>query len=110
MTELPQSQQQVEMDNLLRRTLSGPLPTLSPDFDQRLLRELREDSQPLDRFRRILFTGYGLLSVIASIIVLRSQGLNWTVVTATTLAPLALIAIAHTGWRATHPVTPPHSN
>ncbi len=96
---------QIETDHLLRRSLAAPIPALSPEFDQRVLSELRGDAQPhsLDaaRFRRLLFAGYGLCSVAASAIILRDQGLSWAVVTAATLAPLALLAAARSALGAT---------
>jgi hypothetical protein len=82
------------MDSLLRRSLAAPIPSLPPDFDQRLVREMRRSSQPLDRYRRILLTGYGLLSVVVSAVVMRGQGLDWGAIAGLTLAPLALVAAA----------------
>ena len=43
-----------EIDSLLRRCLSAPIPGLSPDFDERLSRELRRSAQPLKRNARML--------------------------------------------------------
>ncbi len=54
----------MEKGIFLRPSMAAPLPSLPPDFDQRLLRELRRGSQPLDRYGRILLTGYGLTSVV----------------------------------------------
>ncbi len=65
------------IDSLLRRSMAAPVPSLPPDFDQRLMREVRRSSQPLDRYRRILLDGYGLVSVVASAVVMRGQGLDW---------------------------------
>jgi len=62
------------IDSLLRRSMAAPVPSLPPDFDQRLMREVRRSSQPLDRYRRILLTGYGLTSVVASAVVMRGKG------------------------------------
>ena len=80
------------IDNLLRRSMAAPVPSLAPDFDQRVMRELRRTSQPLDRFRRTLLIGYGLISVAASAVVMRGQGLNWGPTAALILSPLAVIA------------------
>jgi hypothetical protein len=90
------------IDSLLQRSMAAPIPSLPPDFDQRLMREVRRSSQPLDRYRRILLTGYGLTSVVASAVVMRGQGLGWGAISATIIAPLALLAVACPAWRATH--------
>ena len=82
------------IDSLLRRSLAAPVPSLPPGFDQRVLGELRRRSQPLDRQGRLLLTGYCLVSVVASAVVMRGQGLDWGVIAGLTLAPLALIAAA----------------
>lgn len=68
---------QAEIDALLRHSMAAPVPSLPPDFDQRLMRAVRQSSQPFDRYRRILLTGYGLMSVAASAVVMRGQGLDW---------------------------------
>jgi hypothetical protein len=90
------------IDRLLRRSIAAPIPSLPPDFDQRLMREVRRGSQALDRYRRILLTGYGLVSFAVSAVVMRGQGLDWGVVSGAMLAPLALVAIAGSAWRAAH--------
>ena len=80
------------IDSLLRRSMAAPVPSLPPDFDQRVMRELRQGSQVLDRYRRILLAGYGLVSVLTSALVMRGQGLNWAAVAGTVLGSLALVA------------------
>lgn len=80
------------MDSLLRRSMAAPIPNLSPDFDQRLLREARRSSQALSRYGQILFTGYGLLSAVASAVVMRVQGLGWPAIAMTMLGSVALLA------------------
>jgi hypothetical protein len=82
------------VDNLLRRSMAAPVPSLPPDFDQRLIREIQRGSQPLDRYRRILLTGYGLTSALTSAVVMRGQGLGWGAISVMILAPLVLIAAA----------------
>jgi hypothetical protein len=90
------------IDRLLRRSLAAPVPNLPPDFDQRVLRELRQASQPLDRYRQLLLIGYGLVSIMVSAVVMRGQGLAWESITEMTLGPLALVAVATWAWSATH--------
>jgi len=80
------------IDRLLRRSMAAPIPSLPPDFDQRLMRELRRRSQPLDRYGRILLTGYCMVSVVVSAVVMRGQGLNWTAIAGTMLGSLAMVA------------------
>lgn len=73
---------------------STPAPNLPPDFEQRLMSELRRGSQGRDRYRyrRILLIGYGLVSAVTSAVIMRGQGLDWGLVAAAILGPLALIA------------------
>lgn len=80
------------IDLSLRRSLNAPLPSLPPDFDQRVRRELRQGSQVRDRYRRILVAGYGVISVVTSAVVMRGQGLNWGAIAAMILGPLVLVA------------------
>jgi hypothetical protein len=89
------------IDSLLRRSLVAPVPTLPPDFDQRLMRELRQGSQVPDQYRRILLAGYGLISVVTSAVVMRGQGLDWRTIAVMTLGPLALVATVPLARRAT---------
>jgi hypothetical protein len=93
---------EAKMDSLLRRCMAAPVPSLPPDFDQRLMSEVLRSSQPLDRSRRILLTGYGLTSVVASAVVMRGQGLDWGVISVMTLGPLALVAAARWAWHAAY--------
>jgi hypothetical protein len=80
------------VDSLLRRSMAAPVPSLPPDFDQRLLCEVRRSSRPLDRYRGMLLAGYGLTSVVASAVVMRGQGLDWGAIAVMILGPLALVA------------------
>ena len=88
------------IDSLLRRSMAAPVPSLPPDFDQRLMREVSRSSQPLDRYRRILLIGYGLISVVTSAVVMRGQGLGWAAISAMILGPLSLVAAARWAPRA----------
>ena len=89
------------IDSLLRHSMAAPVPSLPADFDQRLMREVRQDSQVLGRYRRILLTCYGLISVVTSVVVMRGQGLEWGTVAVMILGPLALVATVPWGRRAT---------
>jgi hypothetical protein len=90
------------IDRLLRHSMAAPVPSLPPDFDQRLQRELRQSSPVLDRYRRILLICYGLISVVTSAVVMRGQGLEWRTTAVMILGPLALVATVPWAWRATH--------
>ena len=98
MTEM--EPREVGIDNLLRRSMTGAVPSLPTDFDQRLMRELSRGSQPLDRYRRILLAGYGVTSVVTSSVVMHGQGLNWGAISGMIVGPLALVAAARWAWRA----------
>jgi hypothetical protein len=85
---------EAEMDSLLRRSMTKPVPHLSPDFHQVLSRELRRRSQPLNPFSRILLTGYGVVSAVTSIVVMRSQELGWVAIAMTMFGSLATLELA----------------
>jgi hypothetical protein len=87
------------IDNLLRHSMAAPVPSLPPNFDQRVIRALGQNSQVRNRYRRILLTVYGAVSAITSAIVMRGQGLDWETIALTILAPLLLIAIVSAGSR-----------
>ena len=78
------------IDTLLRRSMAAPVPSLPPDFDQRILRELRQSFSVPSRYRGHLLTGYGLISAVISAVVMRGQGLNWGPIAVMILGPLAL--------------------
>ena len=82
---------EVEMDRLLRRSMSAPVPRLPLDFAERVSRELRRRSQPMNPFGRILLAGYGAVSAVACVVVMRGQGLGWAMIAAMTLGPLAMV-------------------
>ena len=90
------------IDNLLRRSMAAPVPSLPPGFDQRVTRGLRQRSPMLDRYRRILLAGYGLTSVVVSAVVMRGQGLDWGAIAVMILGPLAVVATVLWARRATH--------
>jgi len=85
---------EAEIDALLRRSLAAPIPRLSPDFQQVLSRDMRRRSRHLRRFSPILLAGYGLVSAVTSIVVMRNQGLGWMAIAVMTLGPLAALELA----------------
>ena len=98
MTEM--EPREAEIDRLLQRSLAAPIPSLPSDFDRRLMRKVRRSSEVLSRYRWILVTGYGLLSAVASGIVMRGQGLTWEAIALLLFTPLALVATVLSAWRA----------
>ena len=97
--------QEAEMDGLLRRSLSAPIPGLRLGFDERLSRELRRSAQPLGRSGRIFLAAYAVLSVAVSLVVMRSEGLGWGGITVMTLGPLVFVAAARSLRRTRPPFT-----
>ncbi len=86
------------IDTLLRRSMSAPVPTLPPDFDQRVVRRVRRSSGPLKRYYCMLLAGYGLSALLTSVVIMRGGGLDWAPI-AEILTPLALLS----AWRVAHP-------
>ena len=76
--------------------MAAPVPTLAPNFEQRVMREIQRTAQPLSRNARILLIAYAFVSVLASAVVMRGQGLRWQVIAATLLAAVA--SIPPLGW------------
>jgi len=98
------------IDGLLRRSMAARIPELSPDFDERIMRRVtrkaRRGSLSLDRYGRLLLTGYGVVSVATCAVIMRSQGLGWWAIASAALVPLVLALAAGPIWRAAH-ATPP---
>ena len=94
--------QEIEVDNLLRRSMAAPVPNLPPDFERRVMCKLNQSSPELDRYRRIVLASYALISVAVSAVVMRSQGLEWGAIAAMILGPLALIVAVPLARRAAH--------
>jgi hypothetical protein len=82
-----------EIDGLLRRSMASAAPELSPNFERNLISQLDQASEQLDKYRRLLITGYVLVSVLACVVIMRGEGLDWLAIGALFLGPLALVAI-----------------
>jgi len=93
---------EAKLDNLLRRSMAAPVPSLPPDFDQRVMRELGRRSQPLGRYRWVLLICYGLVSIVVSAVAMRGQGLGWGAIAVTILGPLALVGTMLRARRSIH--------
>ena len=86
------------MDSLLGRSMGRPIPSLPPDFEQRVMRSARRSSQPLERYRQTVMASYGVVSVVVCTVLMRGQGLGWGTVAGMILGPLALLAITTPLW------------
>jgi len=90
------------IDSLLRRSMAAPVPSLPPDFDQRLMREVAPQfaaSRPIppnSAHRLRSNVGRGVP------VVMRGQGLDWGAIAVMILGPLALVATVPWARRATH--------
>jgi hypothetical protein len=80
------------IDALLRHSMDAPVPRLPSDFEQRVMRAVTHESANLDRYGRMVLTGYGLASIAVSGAVMRGQGLGWEMIAAAILGPLAVVA------------------
>ncbi len=84
--------EETEIDGLLRRSLAGPMPSLPAEFSQRLSAEVNRRSERGERFNRFVLAGYGVTSVIACVVMMRGQGMEWGPLIGAILAPLVLVA------------------
>lgn len=71
---------QAAMDELLRRSMAGPTPSLSADFHPRLAQTLRRRSETTLPLARLLIGAYGAVSTLVSVVVMRGQGLGFDMV------------------------------
>lgn len=90
MTEM--DPREIGIDSLLRRSMDAPVPTLPADFDQRVMRKVRQGSALPNRYGWIMLIGYGLVSVVTSAVVMRGQGLDSQTIALMIAAPLILVA------------------
>jgi hypothetical protein len=81
------------MDNLLRRSMAGPVPRPSPDLEKRVSRAVRRRARPSPTITRNLLAGYVVVSALTSVIVMRGQGLGWGMVAVMTLSPLFVLGL-----------------
>ena len=93
--------EQEKMDRLLREAMSSPPPTLSPGFNERLLKRARP--RRLRPGGRLVLAGYALAALAVSIWAMRSQSIEWTLIVAAVVVPLLIIATLyrrylHTAW------------
>lgn len=82
---------QAAMDDVLRRSMAAPVPSLSAGFHPRLAQALRRRSEPSPRLARLLLGAYGAVSTLVSVIVMRDQGLGSDVVAGALVGALLLL-------------------
>lgn len=79
------------IDEILRRSLATPTPTLPADFHARILHHTQSQPPRRAQLRRQILTAYALAAAFTSATLLHAQGLSWPITLSFTLAPLALI-------------------
>jgi hypothetical protein len=89
------------IDRLLRSSLGGQAPSLSPDFDRRVAQTLKRRSDGLDRRGWMFLAGYGGVSVATSAVVMHGQGLGWEIVAGLIGASLTFMMVGAWIGRAT---------
>lgn len=84
--------EQDRMDRLLREMMAiTPPPCLSSGFEQRLRKRL--GARRLDSAGRWILTGYGIIALILSIWVMRSQSIDWSLVAIAIVVPLSVATV-----------------
>lgn len=83
--------EQEHLDRLLRESMAAPAPRLSSGFDQKLQRRLH--TRQLGAGARWTLILYALLSLAASVWLMRHEAIDWTLVAVAVLAPLAAAAV-----------------
>lgn len=82
--------EQEGMDRLLSQSLSAPVPTLSPDFDRRVMKRVRP--------RRLSWPGvltlalYATFALASSIVAMRLTGIGWATIAASIVVPVIVVA------------------
>jgi hypothetical protein len=80
-----------DMDRLLSRALSTPVPELPAGFDRRLMRQVRP--RRLGAQGRVALALYGLPAIAISVWTMRVEAIEWTLVAAAVVVPVALVAM-----------------
>ena len=87
-----------EMDRFLLRSMKAPVPALPSNFDKRVLRAVNRNSDLVERYRRILFIAYAVVSALTSLVIMRGAGLDWWAILGI-VAPVTLITAALSTWK-----------
>ncbi len=79
-------------DRVLRDSLGGGVPALSPEFDRRLARRLRP--RRVSAAGRVLLALYGVAALVLSVVVMRAEAVAWPAIAAAVgVATLGLAAL-----------------
>ncbi len=91
MNEMEPWEEDIEI--LLRHSMSSAAPDLSQDFEIALMTKLDLATKRLDKFRRVMICGYILVSALASVVIMRGEGLHWAAIGALLLGPATLLSL-----------------
>ena len=88
----------IEIEALLRESLTaaGP-PRLPPTFTERVTRRLRP--RRLNAGARRALLAYAVTAAVVSVVVMRSQGVEWSVVAGSLALSAALVALLRPRFR-----------
>ena len=81
--------EQEGFDRLLSESLSAPVPTLSPDFDRRVMRHVR--TRRLRRPGILALACYVVFALTSSVWTMRQAEIGWHLIAASTVVPLIVV-------------------
>ena len=82
--------EQNPMDRLLSQQKATPVPELSPNFDRRVLKQIK--AQQLSRPSIVTLAAYGVFALAVSVWTMNEAGLGWIVIAASVATPVAVVA------------------
>ncbi|WP_162601735.1 hypothetical protein [Occallatibacter savannae] len=84
------------MDRLLMDRMRAPVPALSSNFERKIVRAAKRDSDLLGRYRWIVFAAYVVASALTSLAIMHNAGLGWLpivgILAAATVGSAAFVA------------------
>ena len=81
---------QERMDRLLSQAMSAPVPTLSPDFDRRVLKHVQK--RRLSKPGMLALVLYAAFAIVISVWTMREAAIGWNLIAASALVPLVVVA------------------
>ena len=82
--------EQEGIDRLLSHGLSGPVPTLSPDFERLVLRHVQ--TRRLSKPGILALAFYAAFALAISVWTMRHAGIGWNLIAASAVVPLIVVA------------------
>ena len=79
------------MDRLLRQALSTPVPALSPDFDRRVLKQVRP--RRLSRASIFTLAAYTMVALAISVSTMRHTEIGWPFIVVSVMVPILVVAL-----------------